>query len=230
MSKQHRIYEIRVRLPHIVAAALTAEEIGRAAGSTKLRGIGIPLPYTHRGRPTIVRLWATWAKQPKDGEVRLEGFQVRLGQRSTGARLLNLMAEADGSLVARVLYYPGFPPRVREIEQCLREAEASAGADDPLAVLARNAVADGRATFCACCGRVLTDPVSVQTGIGPECGSTFHAAFRRRWAESRATLMEAGAMTKAGDHQHAVAPVPVPRHPHAIDEIEVQMVPKGEAE
>lgn len=55
---------------------------------------------------------------------------------------------------------------------CTPEDEAGllAVANDPLGA----AISYGRATgSCACCGRTLTDPVSVERGIGPICADNF---------------------------------------------------------
>ena len=46
--------------------------------------------------------------------------------------------------------------------------------------------------FCCVCGRRLTDPVSVELGIGPECGSWFHDEFRREWIVARQSMAVQG--------------------------------------
>ena len=78
---------------------------------------------------------------------------------------------------------------LEELSRRLLELEAASQSDDPLATLARSVVAQARCTFCCCCGRALTDPVSVETGIGPECGATFHAVFRSRWRAGEGAAM-----------------------------------------
>ena len=179
---------IVVRLPHVIMAAAVAEEAGKASGSTRLHGLGIPIPYTDSwGRTGVVRLWALWEKQ-LGGVAKLRGFDVRKGKNRSGELLLRMMLRAhDGALVG----HAGTGERsdisyLEELSRRLLELEAASQSDDPLATLARSVVAQARCTFCCCCGRALTDPVSVETGIGPECGATFHAVFRSRWrAEQR---------------------------------------------
>jgi Family of unknown function (DUF6011) len=138
-----------------------------------------------RNRPDLaVRLWA----KQHDGSARLVGFRARMGQTRSGKRLIDFgIRERDGALVSNfqlLADHPNLPPRLTELEELSRrmlDAKAVGRHEDPIAVLARNVVAQARATFCACCGRLLTDPVSVESGIGPECGATFQAVFRARW-------------------------------------------------
>jgi hypothetical protein len=92
------------------------------------------------------------------------------------------------------------PPKtnIPEWKEHARTAEAGWAARYPLAVrvveLAAARVADfaGHADeqmriggvltgTCACCGRMLTDPVSVERGIGPECWA--HSEEVRRLVE-----------------------------------------------
>ena len=158
--------KILARLPHFILAAAVAEEAGKAAGSTKLRGLGLPLPYTDRdGNTGIVRLWARWEKQ-RGGAAKLLGFDVRQGKDRSGDRLLQMDIRVhDGALIGyasdRVLKHP------EELSRRLLDAEAAGQLADPMAELARNAVTQARYAFCCCCGRLLTDPVSVQNGIRP---------------------------------------------------------------
>ena len=115
---------ILVRLPHFIAAAVAAEEVGKAAGSTKLRGLGLPLPYTDRdGSIGVVRLWARWEKQ-RDGAAKLLGFDVRCGKERSGDRMLELRIRAhDGALVG---YAPGrMLERLEELSRRLLDAEAA---------------------------------------------------------------------------------------------------------
>ena len=80
---------------------------------------------------------------------------------------------------------------LEELSRRLLEAEAAGHAADPLAELARNVVTQAQYSSCCCCGRLLTDPVSVKTGIGPECGETFHKMFLAQWRVARAAVLEA---------------------------------------
>ena len=186
---------ILVRLPHFIAAAAAAEEAGKAAGSTKLRGLGLPLPYTDQdGTTGVVRLWARWEKQ-RDGAAKLLGFDVRKGKDRSGDRLLQMNIRGhDGALVGyasvRML------ERLEELSRRLLEAEAAGQLADPLAELARNAVTQAHYASCCCCGRLLTDPVCVKTGIGPECGETFHKMFLAQWRVARAAMPHAQQRTE----------------------------------
>jgi hypothetical protein len=178
-----RFLEIVVRLPHVILAAAVAEEAGKAAGSTKLRGLGLPLPFTEEnGQVGIVRLWVRWEKQ-RGGKAKLTGFDVRKGKDRTGERILQLHIRShDGALYG---FPTGSSRTIEELARRLLEAEAAGQSTDPLGAMARHVVTQASCAFCCCCGRLLTDPVSVQTGIGPECGEFFHKVFLGRWRIER---------------------------------------------
>ena len=115
-----------------------------------------------------------------------------MGRERGGDRVTPLWARGrDGGLSAKGWYSTKsaragiIAHRLDELQRRLIEAEGFAMHDDPMAMIAKNVVAAGGATFSACCGRTLTDPVSVETGIGPECGTEFHEAFNRIWAAAR---------------------------------------------
>lgn len=181
---------VLVRLPHIIMAAAVAEEAGKAAGSTKLRGIRLPLPFTEDdGRIGVVRLWTHWEKQ-WGGTAKLAGFDVRKGKDRTGDRILQLhIRDHDGAL------YGFGGSRItgthEELAKRLLEAEAAGPSTDPLSEMARHVVTQAQCTWCCCCGRMLTDPVSVKTGIGPECGEHFHKLFLAKWQVARRGMSQA---------------------------------------
>ena len=177
---------ILVRLPHFIVAAVAAEEVGKAAGSTKLRGLGLPLPYTDKdGTTGVVRLWARWEKQ-RDGAAKLLGFDVRNGKERSGDRMLELRIRAhDGALVGHA------PGRISSVWKSYPggcSTRRQPASRRPAGRVARNVVTQAKYASCCCCGRLLTDPVSVKTGIGPECGETFHKLFLERWRAARQQL------------------------------------------
>lgn len=103
----------------------------------------------------------------KKPRLRFEGFTAKLAPangRNAGAIYVTAPGDDYLGKIAGGKFY-----RSRD---CGDEAEAMIVATmaDPLAA----AVAYGRKTgVCSCCGRELTDPVSVERGIGPICESKY---------------------------------------------------------
>jgi len=116
---------------------------------------------------TLERAHQNGLKRPK---LRLAGFVIsRAPDTGKWAGSLYVTSSEDAYL-GRIT--DGAFVRTRECSDAL-EAEFLALCAQPLEA----AIAYGRQTgVCACCGRELTDPVSVERGIGPICAQKFFGA------------------------------------------------------
>jgi hypothetical protein len=107
-------------------------------------------------------------------QLRLNGVTVKAVTRGNneGACYLYRGSEYVGKLTAEGVCHSAIHP---ELAPVLAEATA-----DPVAA----AQAYGRDTgSCACCGRTLTDPVSIWAAIGPVCLERLAGAEARKQAE-----------------------------------------------
>jgi hypothetical protein len=145
-------FTISASLPHYLALAETIEAESRAAASTRLPGLGVPIPT--EVEPGFARLWATWRKT-RDGGAVLDGIEIRLGKDRSGKRVIKLLRRDDGTFGAlwglRTQH-----PRYREsraqllaVGRALDAFAALAGEQDPLAAAAHLGARGG---FCMCCG------------------------------------------------------------------------------
>ena len=108
------------------------------------------------------------AKGLKRPTIRLPGVTLSLaGETSRNPGAIYAKAEGLGTYLGKIVAGKFFAG-----SECTAAAQEAVRAAlvDPLA----QAVAYGRQTgSCSCCGRELTDPVSVERGIGPICASKF---------------------------------------------------------
>lgn len=107
-------------------------------------------------------------------QLRLNGVTVKAVTRGNNTGSCYLYREGDyvGKLTPEGVCYSALHP---ELEPVLTEATA-----DPVAA----AQAYGRDTgACACCGRTLTDPVSIWAAIGPVCLERLAGPEARKQAE-----------------------------------------------
>jgi hypothetical protein len=132
----------------------------------------------------VARLWARYS-DPRRGPVRCSGFELRAGQSRSGKCFFETMRDKNGSWQSGPRWRP---PRTNlpEWKENARAFEARWATRYPLAVRAVELGAARVADFaghtdvqmqiggtltgaCQCCGRALTDPISLERGIGPEC-------------------------------------------------------------
>jgi len=108
------------------------------------------------------------AKGLKRPTIRLPGVTLSLaGETSRNPGAIYAKAEGLGTYLGKIVGGKFFA--ARECTAAAQEA-VRAALVDPLA----QAVAYGRQTgSCSCCGRELTDPVSIAAGIGPICANKF---------------------------------------------------------
>jgi hypothetical protein len=103
----------------------------------------------------------------KNPKLRLAGFVFSLAKASSQNAGAIYVRAAGGEYLGKVMGGKFFAVRECGAE---REAQIVDVASQP----ADAAVAYGRTTgSCACCGRELTDPESVERGIGPVCATKF---------------------------------------------------------
>jgi hypothetical protein len=146
----------------------------------------------------VARLWARYT-DPKRGPVRCVGFELRAGASHTGYRFFESGRRSSGEWSTGPTW---LPPRAYIAEwrtEAIKRNEAWAKRY-PLAVRATELGAIRVAEFagqpdeqmrlgalltgaCSCCGRGLTDPISIERGIGPECWGGYqrlrHAMAKR---------------------------------------------------
>lgn len=111
------------------------------------------------------------SKGLKHPKLRFEGFEVSEAKAtSKNAGALYITAGGYGSAYYGKIVGGVFTPSW--------EAKAASGLIDAVAAAMANPVEQARAYGkrtgnCSCCGRELTDPVSVERGIGPVCESKY---------------------------------------------------------
>lgn len=118
----------------------------------------------------LTKLEAAFAKAAENGlkkvKVRFAGLTVSPAK-ATSANAGGLYVKADGEYVGKIM--SGRFLCTRECSDDVKERVLSACADPKAA-----AVAYGKQTgSCSCCGRKLTDPVSIENGIGPICADNY---------------------------------------------------------
>lgn len=102
-------------------------------------------------------------KRPK---MRLSGFVLKLAP-ATGRNAGAIYVTSSDEYLGKIADGTFTPSRACAADT---QAQIAAMCADPLAA----AVAYGRETGqCACCGRELTDPESVERGIGPICAEKY---------------------------------------------------------
>ena len=174
-------FTIAASLPHYQAQAES-----RAAGSTRLRRLGLPIPI--EGEPGIARLWAMWRKI-RDGGAVLHGIEIRAGKKRSDKRVIDLHHRGGGAFGCRLGLYrnhPGYAARRTLLLATCRAVDTLAGLageQDVLAAVGRMGAPSG---LCACCGRMLTDPLSIDMGVGPECAGLMRRAVLEAWKQRRA--------------------------------------------
>jgi hypothetical protein len=99
---------ISASLPHYQALAEAIEAEGRAAGSTRLRRLGLPIPIALE--PGIARLWAMWRKT-RDGGAVLNGIEIRAGKKRSDKRVIDLHHRGGGVFGCRLCGPPHPPAR-----------------------------------------------------------------------------------------------------------------------
>ena len=109
-------------------------------------------------------------------------FDFRLGVKSPGRLLIAVRRRYDGGMWSQpgawhlVRWYP------ETREPALRRLLALAGSPDAEISIAAKAV-----SMCMCCFRALTDAISIERGIGPECfGKVTPRKLEAAWAEREA--------------------------------------------
>ena len=164
-----------------------AHELAEQA-TTRRPSFAPPIPFVmtlHRPAERVgeqvatgARLWAAFSS-PRHGPCRLHSFRVRAGKTHDGDWLADLVpAGEDGFFRVSSLRFSkkaidrdrrqaALDANVAEIEMRL-EALAAVIKRDRMEGLRQAALA-AQLGICLCCGRALTDPVSVQLQIGPEC-------------------------------------------------------------
>ena len=102
--------------------------------------------------------------------IRIGGFKIKPAKEtSQNAGALYVTGEPEGSYLGKIM--GGKFLRVRDCSP-EREAQVVEACRDPLAAM----VAHGRLTGqCSICSRELTDPESIERGIGPECAAKLAA-------------------------------------------------------
>ena len=102
-------------------------------------------------------------KRPK---LRLGGFVLKLAP-ATGRNKGAIYVTASDEYLGKIADGTFTPSRECD---AAKQAEIVALCSDPI----QSAVAYGQQTgICACCGRELTDPDSIERGIGPVCAERF---------------------------------------------------------
>jgi hypothetical protein len=141
---------------------LVAQDAARKA-EAEARVTSAPAVTTDRLMAAFGAAKASGLKRPK---MRFDGFTASLApetSKNAGAVYLKTGEVYLGKIAG------GKFQASRDCDAAKREAIVEAMAD-PLAA----AVAYGRRSgSCSCCGRELTDPVSVERGIGPICAENF---------------------------------------------------------
>lgn len=112
------------------------------------------------------RLWANFT-MPNDGAVECKGFALRAGRERSGKCFYEATALRDGWLAGPCWTYRGTPVS-RATELGAAATLSFAGAAD-----AQMKLGGVLAKACGCCGRTLTDTISLEYGIGPECRAQF---------------------------------------------------------
>jgi hypothetical protein len=132
---------------------------------------------------TVARLWARFTAPTPTAPARCAGFELRPGAAREGACIFETLRDSGewrsgpryrhpseirlGPLHARVIRHAQrYPLLVRVTELgALRVAEFAGRADEQMRI---GGVLTGT---CAICYKRLTDPISLERGIGPECWS-----------------------------------------------------------
>lgn len=147
---------------HKLMAQDAERAAARAAGTVELGGAA-------KIKEALERAVANGLKKPKlrCGPIRFDW--PRQGTRNPGC--IYVVQEDGDAYLGKILPDGRFEPATRcTTEQ--RQAVLDVAAD-PLSA----AIAHGKECgACACCGRPLTDPVSVERGIGPICASKWFGA------------------------------------------------------
>jgi hypothetical protein len=174
------------------------EDMVKDAPMTRRPSCGLPLAlgaelselcYAHKwlgpDDPPVGRLWAQWldprnqwrpAWAPNDHHVCC-GFALQLGnKRGRGATLFRATKRHRNGEWAKSLW------RSDMDEIVLRRLATFGDAPD-------TGIAEGARllTICRCCFRVLTDPISIERGIGPECfgkADSLAEVYRQRQASA----------------------------------------------
>jgi hypothetical protein len=137
----------------------------------------------------IARLWALFTS-PREryhqatlglapGATRCWGFELRAGAARKGELFFVSSRRRDGTWrngPVHWSYQRGYLLRSRATELGAARVLEFAGAPDE-----QMRLGGILAGICACCGRALTDPISLERGIGPECwGSAQAEALTRK--------------------------------------------------
>jgi hypothetical protein len=168
-------FTLSIGLPHYQALAEAIEAEGRAAGSTRLRGLGLPTPI--QAEPGIVRLWAKWRKL-RDGSAILHDIEIRAGKERNGGRIVDLHHSSGGAFGSRFGMHTdrdGYPRRrARLLATCHaldafaalpgRQRAAPAG-EQPAGAGAMTA-GTARSPITRDHGRTRTWPVGVPSAAG----------------------------------------------------------------
>jgi hypothetical protein len=140
-------------------------KLAHDATAPKARG-----PYL----PLVETVTAMQSRAKGRVQLRLQGVTVKAVTKGNNAGALYLYREGDycGKITPSGVCYS---PVAQQLEPTLAQATS-----DPVAA----AQAYGRDTgSCACCGRTLTDPVSIWAAIGPICLERLAGPEARKQAE-----------------------------------------------
>jgi hypothetical protein len=162
-------------LPHYQVLTEAIEAEGRAAASTRLRRLGLPIPI--RAEPGIVRLWAKWRKL-RDGSTILHDIEIRAGKERNGERIVDLHHSSGGAFGSRFGMYTdrdSYPRRrVRLLATChavdafaalLGRQRAAPAGEQPAGAGAMTA-GTARSPITRNHGRTRTWPVGVPSTAG----------------------------------------------------------------